>query len=165
MEKYAYLCSVKRKQQQLKHTIMKTITKHIETITPKGTKKNFEITVFRGWHDVIKHNSEGGIDYITSEVEESDEISVTVSGQVVKGSAWSFITNVPARYAQMGIEAIFAKKVGLFKNEYEAVMQALKEARKEAEEDESWKAYKEACEQDEKWDEEHRAYVEMIEIF
>lgn len=63
----------------------------------------------------------------------------------------------------MGIVAIFAKKVGLFKDEYEAVMQALNEARKEAEEDESWKAYKEACEADEKWDEERRAYAESFE--
>lgn len=140
---------------------MKTITKHIEN---KGTKKNFTITVTRGWHDVIKHNSEDGIDYTTSEVEESDEVSVTVSGQVINGTAWSFITNnIPSRYAQMGIVAIFAKKVGLFKDEYEAVMQALNEARKEAEEDESWKAYKEVCEADEKWDEERRAYAESFE--
>lgn len=142
---------------------MKTITKHIETINTKGSKKSFEITVIRGWHDVTKHNSEDGVDYTESEVEESDEISATVSGQVVKGNAWSFDTNVPARYAQMGIVAVFAQKVGLFKNEYEAVMQALNEARKEAEEDESWKAYKEACEKAQKWDEEHRAYVERIE--
>lgn len=142
---------------------MKTITKHIETINPKGTKKNFEVTVARGWHDVTKHNSEDGVDYTESKIEKSDEISVNVQGQVIKSNAWSFDTNVPARYAQMGIVAVFAQKVGLFKNEYEAVMQALNEARQEAEEDESWKAYKESSAKFQKFSEAHRVYAERIE--
>ena len=141
---------------------MKTITRNIETVSPKGNKRNFTVVATRGWEDVTKHDSEDGIDLSTKQVVNTTTVTFALQGKTVKSAAWDIITKVPAKYAQLGVVAILGKKVALYADDYKALTNAINEAKAEAETDESWMAYeaarKEAAESEAKYAE----HVEMM---
>lgn len=137
---------------------MKTITRNIETVSPKGNKKQFKITVNRGWESFQTTDSENGIEIENRREVRNDSIIVTVCGETYKYTSRNIVTRIPMQYKRMGIEAIIGK-VALFANEYEALKSALEAATKEAEEDESWQTMKAAEAKADEADKRYEAHV------
>lgn len=121
---------------------MKTITKKI-TVNAKGTDKVFSVVAKRGYETEKVSDLEDGMTYNTRRIVWRTSLVCEVKGQTIKSESNDFIldSDVPAKYANLGVVAIFAKKVALFKSEYEELKKVIEEADKEAETDEGWQQY------------------------
>lgn len=144
---------------------MKTIKSNIETVSPMGNKKEFAITVNRGWELTKSTDSENGVEIENRREIMSDEVVVTVCGETYKYTSQDIETRIPMKYKEMGIAAIIGK-VALFDAEYKALKAALDAATKEAEEDENWQAMKaaekKADEQDARYEAHRKAMKEAM---
>lgn len=119
---------------------MKTITKKI-TVNAKGTDKVFSVIAKRGYETEKVADLEDGMAYNSKRIVWRTSLVCEVKGQTIKSESNDFILDVPAKYANLGVVAIFAKKVALFKSEYEELKKVIEEADKEAETDEGWQQY------------------------
>lgn len=138
---------------------MKTVTKNFRTTS----KKEFIVTAKRGYeNETIDDYENGGFYAVRKPIEETDVKCVTPQ-HIVESGSWDIHTRVPAQYAQKGVVAIFAKKVGLFKEEYERLKAAIQEAEAEAETDENWQEYVRSCADTAKMEAEYEEFTKFME--
>lgn len=132
---------------------MKTVTKCFRATS----NKEFVVTAQRGYEIKNIDDYENGGDYAVRKPVEETDIKCVTPKQVIESGGWDIHTRVPAKYAAMGIVAIFAKKVGLSEEDYEQLKAAIQEAETEAETDENWQEYVRAHEDTAKMEAEYEA--------
>lgn len=117
---------------------MKTVKKAFRSAV---NNKEFAVTAKRGYEVVVYNDFENGGTYSVRKPIEDTRVVCRTPKAVIESGAWDIHTRVPARYAAMGVVAIFAKKVGLVKEDYERLMESIQKAKSEAETDEGWQEY------------------------